>query len=51
MVKVPKYLDAAKFMVSMRLLLENMLFKGFLLGQIPNLKMEDCDLGDHEKFP
>jgi len=51
MVKVPKDPDSMKFMVSMPLLLENVLFEGQLLNQIPILKVEDWDLGDHEKFP
>jgi len=41
MMKVPKDLDAMKFMVSTLLLPESVLFEGPLLGQIPNLKMED----------
>lgn len=46
-----KDLDNAKFMVSMPLLLEKVVFEGTLLDHIPKLKMEDWESGDHQKFP
>jgi len=48
--KAPKDLDSVKFMVSTPLLLENVLFEGNLLAHIPNMKMEDWDMGHHERF-
>lgn len=33
------------------LLLGNIMFEGMHLGHVSNLKFEDWDLADHEKFP
>lgn len=49
--KVPKDPDNAKFMISIPLLLKKVVSEGMLLGHILSLTMEDCDLGDHKKFP
>jgi len=48
---VPKDPDNVKFIVSIPLLLESVLLEGNLLACITHLKMEDWDLGDHDKFP
>lgn len=50
-VKVIKDPDAAKFIINMPLLPENITFKGPRLARIPHLKMEDWDLADRERFP
>lgn len=49
--KLPRDPNNAKFMVTMPLLLEKVVFEGILWARIAPLKMEDWDLGDHKKFP
>lgn len=49
--KVLKDLHTTKFMVSMPLLLQKVVFDGALLVHIPSLKLADWDLVEHEKFP
>lgn len=51
MTKVPKDLDNTKFMVSTPLLPKSVMVEGPLLAQIPNIKMEYKEFGDHNKFP
>ena len=48
--KVPKDIDESKSSLQTPLLLENIVFEGPHLGQVPVLKFEDWDLTDHEKF-
>lgn len=48
---MPKDPNNAKFIVSTPLLPESVLFEGNFLACIYNLKMEDWDLGDQDKFP
>jgi len=50
-VKVTRDPDSGKFAISMRLLLEEVVFECVLLLRIPVLKLEDWDLPIHEKFP
>lgn len=49
--KVTRDLDSIKFKVFTPLLHEEVPSEGELLAQVPYLKMEDWDLGDHDKFP
>ena len=43
--------DSGKFQIYTPFLPEDICFEGNLLAQVPFLKMEDYDLGDHAKFP
>ena len=49
--KVPKDLDEGQFLLNTLLLPKNLPFEGSCLVQIPQLKLEDLDLADHERFP
>jgi len=49
--KVPKDIDERKVLLQTPLLLDEIIFEGPCLGQVPLLKLEDWDLVDHEKFP
>lgn len=49
--KVPKDLHENKNSLQTLLLLDDIIFEGMHLGRVPNLKFEDWDLADHEKFP
>ena len=49
--RVHKDLDERKISLQTPLLLDDILFEGMHLGQVPALKFQDWDLADHEKFP
>lgn len=49
--KVTKDLDSEKFFIHTPQLPKNITFKGPHLAHVPLLKMEDCDLANHERFP
>jgi len=49
--KVPKELDKTKSSHETLLLPDDIMFEGTHLGHVPNMKFEDWDLADHEKFP
>lgn len=50
-VKVAKDPDSYNFSISTPLLPEQVPFEGLQLAWIPFLKMEDCDLANHARFP
>lgn len=49
--KVPKDLDESRRSMQTLLLLNDIIFESTHLGWVLNLKFEDWDLADHEKFP
>lgn len=49
--KIPKDMEATKSTLQTLLLPNEIRFEGLLLGQIPNIKFEDWDLANNEKFP
>lgn len=49
--KVPKDLDESKSSLQTLLPLDDIIFEGMHLGQVPSLKFEDWDPVDHKKFP
>lgn len=48
--KVTKDLDSLKYRVFTPLIPNEVPVEGALLGQVPFLNREDCDLGEHSKF-
>ena len=49
--KVPKDLDESKSSLQTPILPDDIIFEGTHLGYVPNLKFEDWDLTNHERFP